>query len=306
MTKADRLLRRITTLHEQFKDDDDHPSRLERDLMLGYLRELYEVYTQVEGKHTQVKAQNFASPPTPVDRITASAQISQPTSDPAPRNPSVPPQHPASSPAAADSTQDTPAAAQRTEAAAPPPPAAPTPKAPDTPPKPDVQEQYPTNQPIAPGPPPENHSPAAPPVPDAPIPPPVAPSLTKHTAVVAPEISDRPAPNPPQPAPSPNQSPEVEELFEETAGHGLANRMVRQRVTDLNRALSINNRVLFANKLFGSNEELNQALKELNLKGSMANAKPTLVDFAQQHQWAQEGRRETAREFIDLVRRRYA
>ena len=256
MTKADRLLRRITTLHEQFKDDEDHPSRLERDLMLGYLRELYEVYTQVEGQSAAVDT--------------------------------------------------TPASAQRPERSAPPPPAAPTPKDADTPPKPNVREQYPTNQPIAPGPPPENHSPALPPIPDAPIPPPVAPALTKHTAVVAPEISDRPAPNPPQPAPSPNQSPEVEELFEETANHGLANRMVRQRVTDLNRALSINNRVLFANKLFGSNEELNQALKELNLKGSMANAKPTLVDLAQQHQWAQEGRRETAREFIDLVRRRYA
>ena len=243
MTQADRLLRRITTLHAQFSDDE-RPSRLERDLMLGYLRDLYEVYAQEADKPA-------------------------PTTKSAPRPP-----------------------AQVEQA--------------------DVQEQYPTDQPIVPGPPPaaapspKTPPPAAPPpVPDAPVPPPPAPALTAHTAVVAP-VDDRPAPNPPQPSPAPNLSPEVEELFKATDQNGLANRMGHQRVTDLNRALSINNRVLFANKLFGGNEELNRALKELNLKGSMANAKPTLVDLAQQHQWAKEDRRETAREFIDLVRRRYA
>ncbi len=119
-------------------------------------------------------------------------------------------------------------------------------------------------------------------------------------------VSDRPAPHPPQPAPAPNLSPEVEELFEEKDQGGVAGRMMRQRVTDLNRALSINNRVLFANKLFDGNEGLNDALKILNLRGSFANAKPLLIDLAQQHDWAREDRQETAREFIDLVRRRYA
>ena len=138
------------------------------------------------------------------------------------------------------------------------------------------------------------------------MPPPPAPSFTAHTAHREPLISDRPAPNPPQPASTPNLSPEVEALFREEEQAGIASRIIRQRVTDLNRALSINNRVLYANRLFDGNESLNHALKTLNLRGSFANAKPLLVDLAQQHDWTREDRQETAREFIDIVRRRYA
>ena len=115
-------------------------------------------------------------------------------------------------------------------------------------------------------------------------------------------------PTPPAPAPvpkaKPGGDPDVEALFEPEAGMG--NQMMRQKVSDLTRALSINNRVLFSNRLFGSNDQLNAALKDLNLKGSMEYAKPTLRELAGQHHWAAEDKRETAREFIDLVRRRYA
>ncbi|CAH1000942.1 hypothetical protein LEM8419_01962 [Neolewinella maritima] len=235
--KADRLLRRITTLHDQLRQDDDAPSRLEQDLMLGYLRELYLLYAE----------------PTEI-----------PAADPKPE-PRAKPESPrtAFSPA-------------RPEPAPTPPPA------------------------------PEPAYEAPPPVPSVPVPPPPAPTLTTHTARVEPMVSDRPAPNPPQPAPAPNMSPDVAALFEEPEQNGMAGRIIRQRITDLNRALSINNRVLFANKLFDGNESLTQALKTLNLRGSMANAKPLLVDLAQQHDWAREDRQETAREFINLVRRRYA
>ncbi|WP_420457684.1 hypothetical protein [Neolewinella sp.] len=242
--KADRLLRRITTLHEQLQQDDDSPSRLERDLMLGYLREFYTVYAGLDEPKEKPKP----------EEETAPERISAPSPQPAP---------------------------------APPPPAAPQPV-------------------ITPPPPSSPNFDAPPPVPNAPVPPPPAPTFTAHTARVEPMISDRPAPNPPQPAPASNLSPEVEALFEEKDQSGIAGRMMRQRVTDLNRALSINNRVLFANKLFDGNEGLNEALKTLNLRGSFANAKPLLIDLAQQHDWAREDRQETAREFIDLVRRRYA
>ena len=228
--KADRLLRRITTLHEQLRqDDDDSPSRLERDLMLGYLRELYAVYTELD----------------------------EPKEEPAQKK------------------EDAPERAS-------------------SPPTTVTQQPHnPTTQP-------------PPPVPSVPVPPPPAPTFTAHTARVEPVVSDRPAPNPPQPTPAPNLSPEVQDLFEEKDQSGIAGRMMRQRVTDLNRALSINNRVLFANKLFDGNDGLNDALKTLNLRGSFANAKPLLIDLAQQHDWTREDRQETAREFIDLVRRRYA
>ncbi|WP_116127207.1 hypothetical protein [Lewinella sp. IMCC34183] len=250
-TKADKLLSRITALHRslQLDDEDDAPSRLERDLMLGYLRDLYAVYLDA-GTDAPRK-------PTPAEL---------PDPKPAPPSPKPAPTHPS--------------------------------------PAPEVPAPKP--EPPAPAPRPEAPAPASPPeAPDVPVPPPPAPPVAEHTAKINPEFK-RPAPNPPQPSPAPNTGPGVQKLFQDTDDGGLANRLMRQRVTDLTRSLSINNRVLFSKKLFRDNEELNAALKELNLRGSFDNAKPLLVDLAQEHRWAEEEREETAKEFIDLVRRRYA
>jgi hypothetical protein len=247
-SKADRLVTRITALHHSLHLDteDDGPSPLERDLMLGYLRDLYDLYLNVDGMPTEKKAAPKKDDPKPVAKPPAPKE-SAPTVEMAP--------------------------------AAPPPP-------------PPTKEASVPDQ--------------APEVPDVPVPPPPAPAYAAHTAKIDPAYN-RPAPNPPQPAPRPNASPEVEALFQEPEESGIGARLMRQKVSDLTRALSINNRVLFTNRLFGnSNEELTKALKELNLKGSMQYAKPTLVNLAQQYHWADEERQETAREFIELVRRRYA
>ncbi len=245
-SKADRLISRITALHHSLQLDKDEagPSRLERDLMLGYLREVYDLYLNI-------------------GNATAEQEMKQDTSTPEPPPAPVPPPVPKPEPV---------------KEPTPPPSPAPAPRAPE-----------PTYVPE---------------VPAAPVPPPAAPAYAARTARINPEYT-RPAPNPPQPAPRPNASPEVEALFKENENAGLSRR-IQQKVSDLTRALSINNRVLFSNKLFASNDELNAALKELNLKGSFANAKSQLIDLAQLHHWADEDRQETAREFIDLVRRRYA
>ncbi|MBB4078800.1 type IV secretory pathway VirB10-like protein [Lewinella aquimaris] len=235
-SKADRILSRITALHHslQLDKDESGPSALERDLMLGYLRELYDLYLNAGEAQQQVRKQLEKTDPKP------------------------PP---------------------------PPPPPAPAPK------------PEPAPEPVKVAPPP-------PPVPEAPVPPPPAPAYAEHTAKIDPEYS-RPAPNPPQPAPQPNLSPDVEALFKEVETNGFSSRRMQPKVNDLTRALSINNRVLFSNTLFRNNEELNLALKELNLKGSFGNARAQLIDLAQHHHWTDEERQETAREFIDLVRRRY-
>ncbi len=78
--KSDRLLRRITTLHEQLQQDGDTPSRLERDLMLGYLRELYTVYTELDEPKEK---------PKPKEK-TAPERISTPSPQPAPADPPPP------------------------------------------------------------------------------------------------------------------------------------------------------------------------------------------------------------------------
>lgn len=81
----------------------------------------------------------------------------------------------------------------------------------------------------------------------------------------------------------------------------------RQPVSDLTRALTINNRVLFSKDLFGDdNELLNTTLRTLNSSGSIAAAQPVMASLARRFEWAEESKKETAREFIELVRRRYA
>lgn len=81
----------------------------------------------------------------------------------------------------------------------------------------------------------------------------------------------------------------------------------RQPLADLTRSLTINNRVLFTKDLFGNdNELLNTTLRTLNGSGSMAAAQPVLASLARRYSWTEEAKKETAREFIELVRRRYA
>lgn len=216
-SNADRLINRINALHKSLQlDEAGHLSTMERDLMLGYLRELYEFYAHYEA--------------------------GRPAAAPAPPAP--------------------------TPAPAPPPPPTPRPPAPAPTPAP------------APPPPP---TPAPAP---APTPPP------------APSPTPPPAPTPPPPADS-----KLTELFAE----GDATPFGRQPLADLTRALTINNRVLFTRDLFGGDGELlNTSLRTLNASGSLAAARPVLESMARRFDWAEEQKRETAREFIELVRRRYA
>ena len=86
-----------------------------------------------------------------------------------------------------------------------------------------------------------------------------------------------------------------------------ANPFGRQPLTDLTKSLTINNRVLFSRDLFGGdNELLNTTLRTLNTSGSEAAAQPVMESLARRFDWTEEDKKETAREFIELVRRRYA
>lgn len=161
----------------------------------------------------------------------------------------------------------------------------------------------------APAPPPAP-APAPPPAPapvvatPAPAPPPPAPAPV-HKPV--PPVAPKPAPAPPPaptPAPAPASSGDAAGLF---ADEGPASPFGRQSITDLTRALTINNRVLFSRDLFGDdNELLNTTLRTLNTSGSFAAARPVLESIARRFDWSEETKVETAREFIELVRRRYA
>lgn len=230
--KAGQLLDRITALHKSLTlVDDDDISSIERDLMLSYLRRLYDLYHSPAAEQPKSRV---APKPTP----------------PAPRP--VPPVEP------------------------------------------DPVIAAPAPPPIVPPPP----SPAPPPPPDA-VPPPVVPVQEKpRPAPVAPPVP---------PAPVAKKIPaKIAKLFTQPEARELSERLSRQPVKDLTRALTINDRVQFSNVLFGGNADLmNSVLKRLNTYADFDTAKPDLVELADQFDWSEGESAEVAQNFIKLVSRRY-
>ena len=175
-------------------------------------------------------------------------------------------------------------AAVKVKASAPTPPPAPTPPAP---PKPT---------PVVATPPPPS-----PPAPVAPVRQPEPP------APVAPPAAVQPAPAPLAVTPPTKKVPaKIAKLFSQPEARELSERLSRQPVKDLTRALTINDRVQFSNVLFGGNADLmNSVLKRLNTYADLDEAKPDLVDLAEQFDWSEGESVEVAQNFIKLVSRRY-
>ena len=130
---------------------------------------------------------------------------------------------------------------------------------------------------------------------------------------VAPESSVIIVP-PPVPAVE-NQAPQnpekfiptgMEALFDFKRATELLEKLGEQPIRDLAKALSINDRLLYMNELFGKDlEAMNESLKLLNKFESFEGGKSFLVTLAGQYDWLAENRVAIARDFIRLVRRRY-
>lgn len=149
----------------------------------------------------------------------------------------------------------------------------------------------------------------------APAPPPPAPVVpTPPPAPPAPRVIEKPATSIVQPTPAPapqkaafKMNAKVAALFASQEVKELSDRLGQSPIKDLTRALTINNRVQFANVLFSGNSDLmNSVLKRLNGLGSMDAAKPVLAELAGEHDWTDDEKAAVARDFIKLVNRRYA
>ncbi len=98
----------------------------------------------------------------------------------------------------------------------------------------------------------------------------------------------------------------MEQLFAFKKATELSERLSESPVTDLSKAMSINDRLLYINELFGRDRNaLEDSLTVLNRFDNFHAAKSFLVSLAEQYHWAQEERMEIAHNFIKLVRRRY-
>lgn len=214
--KAGQLLDRINALHKSLTIiEGDEISDIERDLMLSYLRRLYDIYLADQ--------QTVVSPPPKKSRRTKSTVA---------------------------------------------PPA-----------KPVVVEE---------------------------TPPPPTPAPVESPAPVEPVVVTPVSPVIPQPPKTAAVPAKIAKLFKQPEAKELSERLSRQPVKDLTRALTINDRVQFANVLFAGNSDLmNSVLQRLNTYPNMDKAKTDLVELAEQFKWAEGDNADVAQNFIKLVSRRY-
>ena len=133
--------------------------------------------------------------------------------------------------------------------------------------------------------------------------------------------TEAPAP-PPPPKPKPKPKPQVkpvvtvqtsptavniDSLIEYKQAKELSEKLSLRPIRDLSKALAINDKLLYSNELFGKNAEaLGQALSNLNHFSRFEEAIPLLSELAGQFDWLDKEKKSTAKEFIKLVRRRYA
>lgn len=161
-------------------------------------------------------------------------------------------------------------------------------------------------------------------VPSPPVPPVVvAPVQEKQPVVTAPDPVVPPIPpSPPvsvdtsrvQPSDTAteadseraHQLQHLDRLFSFKKATELSERLGESPVADLGRAMSINDRLLYMNELFGKDRgALEESLQVLNRFDSFDSARSFLYNLAEQYGWSAENRLEIAHAFIKLVRRRY-
>jgi hypothetical protein len=123
-----------------------------------------------------------------------------------------------------------------------------------------------------------------------------------------------PAPTPapaPKPTPTPPAAPvvmdaEVVELFEDTEGKELSDRLAALPIHDLNKAMGLNEKILTVNELFNKDQQaFTTAMQAMNTLANFEEAKKHLIECAQKFGWTNPDKMKKAQVFIKMVRRRY-
>lgn len=132
--------------------------------------------------------------------------------------------------------------------------------------------------------------------------PPPQEQMTVETPVHVPSSSFRTT------SPTPTTSNEEEEqLFTVENGTELSHKLGSLPISDLNKAMGINERIFTINELFrGDSRAFKHTINELNRLSSFAEAKDYLAKkVVSQFDWTNKQRRSKAKNFIKLIRRRY-
>lgn len=140
-----------------------------------------------------------------------------------------------------------------------------------------------------------------PPVEVAPAPPPPAPAPPEPVIAKA-------APEPPAKAPAPPlEAGDEEALFEYKEARELSEKLSETPISDIKRAIALNDRLLLQRELFGNDHgAFETALNTINGFSGFEQAKSYLLrEVITRYDWMHKSRIETAKSFIRLVRRRY-
>ncbi len=115
----------------------------------------------------------------------------------------------------------------------------------------------------------------------------------------------KPTPPPPPPATKPLAA-KFKKLFIFKEPKELSERLSQSPIKDLTKALAINDRLLYVSQLF-DNQQTNftVALNHLNQLNSYDEAVSYLSTFAEENDWTDEEKIDTATSFAKLVKRRY-
>jgi hypothetical protein len=145
--------------------------------------------------------------------------------------------------------------------------------------------------------------------PPPPPPPPPAPAPTNKKPLVAEVEEEEEEEETPVIVHKKTEAPdeELENLFEHHQARELSEKLSELPIPDLNKAMGLNERIFTINELFdGDQEAYKQAIQVLNGFHSFDDAKNYLVkEIAIRFNWAHAGKKNKAKNFIKLVRRRY-
>jgi len=245
------LLEKINALHKSIDLDEGAISAIERDLMLSYIRQLYDIYLNAGQRSNAVPPEDA---PANIQQPENPAPQERPRPEPIRRNPYKPP------------------------------------RIIEIPDREEVAKAPPKKTP------PPSHTPKTEPAP--------APELEKSQSRVEATTTTPPARQ--EPAPVASDQPQLRLLFEQRQATELSEKLSESPISDLTKSMSINDRLLYMNELFAKNmQHLEDTLRQLNGYRDMKEAQPLLFDLARRHDWLDEEKQDTAKDFIKMVRRRY-
>lgn len=109
------------------------------------------------------------------------------------------------------------------------------------------------------------------------------------------------------PPPSFEVNEEGDQLFSTESGTDLSHKLSSLPIADLNKAMGINERIFTINELFrGDSRAFKHTMNELNQLSTFTEAKAYLMqNIVTSFDWTNKTRRNKAKNFIKLIRRRY-